>query len=227
MSLAALPLLKTSPLSSIYRRYSAETTVVAGWQIAAHFGNPGQETAQRQQGAVLVDWSHLGKWAISGPAAGQIVERWLPGAAAIAPLTSLGQSGLVGLRLSPQDYLLLSLPDHPLLATLRAVAQPLEVALTDQSGALGCFALAGPRRDEVLERSSAMDLRRDRTPSGTVLQTTLHTIGCTLYHQAEFDLILPPRSLAEALFEALIDVGGSVGLRPAGVVTLPIELLSG
>jgi heterotetrameric sarcosine oxidase gamma subunit len=170
---------------------------------------------------------HLGKWAISGPAAGQIAERWLPGAAAIAPLTSLGQSGLVGLRLSPQDYLLLSLSDHPLLATLRAAEQPPEAALVDQSGALGCFALAGPRRDEVLERSSAMDLRRDRTPPGTALQTTLHTIGCTLYRQAEFDLILPPRSLAEALFEALIDVGGSVGLRPAGIVTLPIELLSG
>lgn len=223
MSSAALPLLKTSPLSGIYRRYSAQTTIAAGWQIAAHFGNPAQEMAQRQQGAVLVDWSHLTKWAIAGPAAGQIVEQWLPGAAAIAPLTSLAQAGLVGLRLSPQDYLLLRVPDFSLATALVPTAA---AALTDQSGALGCFALAGPQRDSVLERSSAMDLRRDRTPPGTVLQTTLHTIRCTVYRHAEFDLILPPRSLAESLFEALIDVGGSVGLRPAGIVTLPIELLS-
>ena len=83
--------------------------------------------------------------------------------------------------------------------------------------------MGGPRRDEVLERSTAVDLRRDRIVAGSVIQSSIHTINMTLYRTNNFDIIVHPRNLSESLYDALIDVGIGVGLVPAGIETIPVS----
>lgn len=217
-------LLKTSPLFGLYRQFPVQTEIVSGWQIAQHFGNPQREKQQLRTGSVLVDWSHLGKLSVSGRGAAAAVEAVLLGAAGIKPLSSIATSERAALRLTLNDYLILCLPgqEDALLATLANFP----ATVINRSGALGCFALAGPRRDEVWERSTALDLRRDRFLPGAVAQTTLHTIRCTLWRRQALEIIVHPSSLSESLFQALIDVGMGVGLVPSGIVTLPVILLS-
>ena len=88
---------------------------------------------------------------------------------------------------------------------------------------MGCFALGGPRRDEVLERSTAVDLRRDRVHEGSVLQSSIHTVSCTIFRTANLDILIHPRTFSESLFDALMDVGIGVGLVPAGLAALPVS----
>ena len=95
--------------------------------------------------------------------------------------------------------------------------------LLDSSGSQGCLVLGGPRRNEVLERSTAVDLRRDRVTPGSVIQSSIHTINMTLYRTKNFEIIIHPRHLSESLYDALMDVGIGVGLVPAGIATVQVS----
>ncbi len=213
-------LTKHSPLQDIYPQYAAQTTLVEGWSIAAHFGQPQQEVQHGQAGALLADWSHISKVSISGVAAAAHMECHYLGAGAIAPLTAYHTPTAAILRLTANDYMVLS--DAGAEAHLLDSLTAPNLTVINQTGALGCFVLAGSQRDQVLERSTAMNLRRDTVLPGSVLQTTLHTMRCTLYRTPDWEMILHPRSLSVSLFEALIDVGIGVGLRPTGIAVLPV-----
>ena len=125
------------------------------------------------------------------------------------------------LRLTKNDYLILCQP--AMEKTLLEKLDTKITTVTDQTGANGCFVLGGPRRDEVLERSTAVDLRRDRITASTVIQSSIHTVNMTLYRTNNFDIIVHPRNLTESLYDALMDVGIGVGLVPAGIDTIPVS----
>lgn len=221
--MATQRLLKHSPLSGVYRNFPTQLIQIEEWQMAAHFGNPERERRQRDGGAVLADWSHIGKISLAGGAIANGIEG-LIGAAemgAIAPLSSRAEADQVLCRLTPNDVLLLCQAGQESVWLEAVKASPISVI--NQTGAMGCFALGGPRRDEVLERSTAMDLRRDRVGTGSVVQTTVHTIRCTIYRTETLDILVHPRSLSESLFTALMDVGMAVGLMPTGLEVLPVR----
>ncbi|GIT06932.1 MAG: hypothetical protein CM1200mP30_05620 [Pseudomonadota bacterium] len=79
--------------------------------------------------------------------------------------------------------------------------------VTDQSGSNGCLVLGGPRRDEVLERSTAVDLRRDRVVAGFSDSIIDSHNKYDSYRTKNFDIIVHPRNLTESLYDALMDVG--------------------
>ena len=58
-------MIKTSPLSGIYRNHSVKLTEVSGWQIAEHFGDEERDNKHLLHDCVLVDWSHIGKISLS------------------------------------------------------------------------------------------------------------------------------------------------------------------
>lgn len=222
-------LTKHSPLSGIYRAYSATLINQQGWQIAEHFGNLPAEKHSLQTGSVLADWSHIGKISLSGQQAAHAAEMLCAGASSISPLTSVSTADVAVLRLTANDYLLLCQVGRELsfLDQLDGDRTRNRITVINQTGAMGCLALAGQRRDEVLERSTAMDLRRDRLVDGSVIQTTIHTIRCTLYRTSQLDVIVHPRSLSESLFDALLDVGFGVGLVPTGLAIVPVTFQAG
>ena len=214
-------MIKTSPLSGIYRNHPVNTIEVSGWHIAGNFGDTEREQDNLKKGAVLVDWSHIGKISLSLGNASAASEKVLKGSSKIEPLNSMADSKMAVLRLTKNDYLILCQPDMG--KNVLEKIDPELTTVTDQSGSNGCLVLGGPRRDEVLERSTAVDLRRDRVVAGSVIQSSIHTINMTLYRTNNFDIIVHPRNLSESLYDALIDVGIGVGLVPAGIETIPVS----
>ena len=214
-------MIKTSPLSGIYRNHPVNIIEVSGWHIAGNFGDTEREQDNLKKSAVLVDWSHIGKISLSLVNASAAAEKVLKGASKIDPLNSMADSKMAVLRLTKNDYLILCQPDME--KNVLEKIDPELTTVTDQSGSNGCLVLGGPRRDEVLERSTAVDLRRDRVVAGSVIQSSIHTINMTLYRTNNFDIIVHPRNLSESLYDALIDVGIGVGLVPAGIETIPVS----
>ena len=214
-------MIKTSPLSGIYRNHPVNIIKVSGWHIAGNFGDTEREQDNLKKGAVLVDWSHIGKISLSLGNASAASEKVLKGSSKLEPLNSMSDSKMAVLRLTKNDYLILCQPDME--KNVLEKIDPEFTTVTDQSGSNGCLVLGGPRRDEVLERSTAVDLRRDRVVSGSVIQSSIHTINMTLYRTNNFDIIVHPRNLSESLYDALIDVGIGVGLVPAGIETIPVS----
>ncbi|GIT70202.1 MAG: hypothetical protein Ct9H300mP28_00160 [Pseudomonadota bacterium] len=214
-------MIKTSPLSGIYRNHPVNIIEVSGWHIAGNFGDTEREQDNLKKGAVLVDWSHIGKISLSLGNASAASEKVLKGSSKIEPLNSMADSKMAVLRLTKNDYLILCQPDME--KNVLEKIDPELTTVTDQSGSNGCLVLGGPRRDEVLERSTAVDLRRDRVVAGSVIQSSIHTINMTLYRTNNFDIIVHPRNLSESLYDALIDVGIGVGLVPAGIETIPVS----
>ena len=214
-------MIKTSPLSGIYRNHPVNTIEVSGWHIAGNFGDTEREKENLKKGAVLVDWSHIGKISISRGDAPSAAEKALKGSSKIEPLNSISDSKIAVLRLTNNDYLILCHPgvENNVLEKIDSKI----TTVTDLSGSNGCLVLGGPRRDEVLERSTAVDLRRDRVVAGSVIQSSIHTINMTLYRTNNFDIIVHPRNLTESLYDALMDVGIGVGLVPAGIETIPVS----
>lgn len=215
------PLLKTSPLEEAYRRNGAHFMEEQGWMMPSHCGNLDREKAHLQEGSLLVDWSHIDKITLRGDDAAQAASKLNTRAKSLKPLRSLATINQVILRLTSDEFLILCQPDKANKVLEKAQA-PQTMALL-HGGGLGCLVLTGARRDEVLERSSAMNLRRDLVPTGSVVQTTIHMVPCTIYRTQALDILLHTRDFSESLFEALMDVGHGVGLMLSGLEALPVS----
>ena len=218
-------MIKTSPLSGIYRNHPVKLTEVSGWNIAENFGNAERELTHLNQDSILVDWSHIGKISLSGGDASKAAEKLVSGASKIEPLQSSSNKDKVALRLTGNDYLILC--QSGMEADLLGKIDHNITTVIDSTGSQGCLVLGGPRRDEVLQRSTAMDLRRDRVVAGSVIQSSVHTVGMTLYRTKNFDIMVHPRNLSESLYDALMDVGIGVGLVPGGISTVPVSFEEG
>ncbi len=213
-------LVRQSPLAACHRAAGAQTIDCSGWQVTAHFGDPENEKQQLDATCVLVDWSHLGKLSLRGKAAEEVVLEALGGVGRLQPLESHVYDNQTLLKLADDEYFILHTPDTAVAERFDAT----RVSRVAQTGAYACLVLAGPRRDEVILRSCAANTRRDRFTPGSVMQTTVHGIGCIYYRSETLDLFLPVRDFAQSLYEAFLDVGRGVGLIRAGLSTLPVKL---
>jgi len=188
--------IKTSPLSGIYRNHPVTLTEVSGWEIAENFGNNERESKHLSQESILVDWSHIGKISLSRGDAAKAAEQVFPGASKLTPLQSASNKDMVVLRLTRNDYLILCQPGME--ADLIKKIDPKTTTVIDQTGS-----------------------------QGSVLQSSIHTVGMTLYRTKNFDIMVHPRNLSESLYDALMDVGIGVGLVPGGISTVPVSFEEG
>lgn len=217
--------IKRSPLTALCGARGAQFTQVDGWEVADHFGDPAAEQRALASGSVLVDWSHIGKLRIRGADAAERTARLWPGAADLRPLQTAGDENMAVLRLTHDEFLVLC--GAARVDELTSLLGDGTGAVTDSSGAFGALLLGGTRRGEVIERSAAMDLSARSVKPGSVVQTTLHTVPCTVYRSADWDLYLQTRDYTESLYAAFMDVGSGVGLTAAGIACVPTNLGAG
>lgn len=212
-------LLKRTPLSGVYRALGVSLTNVAGWELAEHFGDPDREKQALESACVLVDWSHAGKIHLRGREAVREAAKIVGGDGAPGLLEAHAGGGCVLLRLAEDEALLLCEPgqEEHVLSRLDET----RTAIVNRSGGYGALLLSGPRRGEVMERSCALDLRPDVVGEGRVFQTGVHFIPCTIYCAPGAYLLVQRRDFTQSLYEALLDVGRSVGLVPAGTGCVP------
>lgn len=212
-------LTKSSPLSGIYRMRNVDCENVAGWWIAKHFGDLFEEQKSLDEASVLVDWSHVGKISLRGGTAEGEAAKFLPEGKTLSTLQTASTNEVAVLKLTGDEFLILCQPGAERRQSLKI--NPSLTTLVNVTGALGCLVIAGPRRDEVWERSTAMNL--SSVGPGSVVQTSVHRAGSTIFRQSGRDIILHPRELSHSLFEALMDVGEGVGLRASGIETVPVS----
>ena len=98
-----------------------------------------------------------------------------------------------------------------------------DAATIDLSGGLGALYLGGARLEEVIERSSAMNLQAAVLPPGAVVQTTVHVIPCTVFRLVDGYLFLQGRDYTQSLCDAFMDIGKGVGLVAAGLDCVPVH----
>lgn len=215
-------LAKRSPLAPVFRSANARMHQVAGWEVALGLGEAESEKAALKEGSVLVDWSHIGKISVRGAGAVAQVSKIDGAASSVQPLTSVVYDGGVILRLTADEYLVLCEPGS--VPDWIAKMGEQDTATIDLSGGLGALFLGGARQEEVMERSSAMNLQAAVLRPGAVVQTTVHLIPCTIFRLVDGYLFLQGRDYTQSLFDALMDIGKGVGLVAAGLDCVPVHL---
>ena len=144
-----------------------------------------------------------------------------PSVSSVQPLSSVEYDGGVTLRLTADEYLILCEPGAAPDWIAKMGEQ--DTATIDLSGGLGALFLGGARQEEVMERSSALNLQAAVLPSGAVVQTTVHLIPCTVFRLVDGYFFLQGRDYTQSLFDALMDVGKGVGLVAAGLDCVPVH----
>ena len=213
-------LLKQTPLHDLLQTQRAIWETRDGWQVAARVLSPEREREGLASGSTLTDWSHVCVVTVRGRGASRCVNLMHEGADEQTILEWRAHAGLLVARLTSDEFLLVSERQRPLPSPRE------DCDAWSQGGGMACLDLAGPRRNEVWERSTFANLRDDLCGPGRVTQTTVHGIRCTILRGGQRDLLLCNRDLAISLYEALLDVGEGVGLVPAGLQTCPVALES-
>lgn len=213
---------KDSALSAYFRDCGAAMVENNTWSMVEYVSDRDKEFHSLKNDCVLADWSNIGKITLRGRGAKGEASKLHPGVEALKTFESISTDEIVIMRLVDDEYFIVTLPETE-LQFLKKLDNK-NCIIDDQTGSLACLALSGPKRDEVLERSTAMNLNRERVCVGQAIQTTIHTITCTLYRTQSTELIFSSRDFALSLAEAFLDVGKLLGLVTTGFSVLPISL---
>ncbi len=214
---------RESPLKNVYRQLQATFAEVDGWQMPIDCGQAEKERKQIDAGSVLADWSHISKVIVLGNGAEEAIAVLHADAPKLNIGSTIAQKESVILRLTSDEYLILSLPGEEESILLKT--QHPKVISYAVAGGFACMVLAGSERNKVWERSTAMDLITTKVGIGKVIQTSVHAVHCTIYRMAGSDLIICKRDQAHFLMEALMDVGHLVGLMPTGMNVVTVSFV--
>jgi aminomethyltransferase len=220
---------RTAPLvrAQTWRRW-------AGYQMASAYEPlPDHEYASIRNAAALIDVSPLHKYHINGRDAARLLDRMVTRDVAKAQVGQVlytpwcdAQGKVIDdgtiSRLGEQSFRLTSA--EPNLRWLSMNAVGMSVTIEDMSERLAALALQGPLSRAILEQLSPGDV-------GTLkyfrfLHTTIRDVPVTISRTGYtgdlgYELWVEAER-AVTLWDALIDVGSSYGITPAGVWALDI-----
>jgi len=220
---------RTAPLvrAQTWRRW-------AGHQVASAYDpHPDREYAAIRNAAALLDVSPLYKYRISGPDATRLLDRMVTrdvtkcavGQVLYTPWCDAQgkviDDGTIS-RLDEETFRLTSA--EPNMRWLTMNAQGLSVTIEDVSKSIGALALQGPLSRAILEQLSPADL--GVLKYFRLVHTTLRDIPVTISRTGYTgDLgyeIWVPAPKGPAVWDALMDIGQSYGIVPAGIWALDI-----
>jgi aminomethyltransferase len=223
-----------SPLHDRHVALGAKLADFGGWEMPIEYGASGggvlKEHAAVREAVGVFDVSHLGKARVRGDGAADFVNRSLsndlgriqPGKAQYTLCCDDPTGGVVDDLIA---YLFAA--DHVFLVPNAAnagevvrrltAAAPAGVTVSDEHHDFGVLAVQGPRSAELLDR---LGLPADHEyMSYTVSrwagdELVVCRTGYTGEHGYE---LLPPAGQAAGLWEALLDAGADLGVRPCGL----------
>jgi aminomethyltransferase len=224
--------LLTSPLHDRHVALGAKLADFSGWSMPIEYAGGGvlAEHAAVREGVGLFDVSHLGTGTVRGPGAADFVNRCLtndlgrigPGQAQYT-LCCDADGGVVDDLIvylhGPEDVLLVPNAANAaeVLGRLDAAA-PADVTVTDRHREVAVLAVQGPRSLQVLEllgMPGELSYMSFVTGSGrTGTEVTVCRTGYTGEHGYE---LLVGAEQAGELWDALLDAGQDLGIRPCGL----------
>jgi sarcosine oxidase subunit alpha len=227
---------KRSAIHSRHRALGAHVMWAGDWRRAYHYGDPQQEALAVHQAAGVIDVSTLGKLLLRGPQAGEFLDMMYPnrfsnlaaGRVRYGVMTSdagrITDDGTI-CRLDEQSFYVTTTSSGA-----GAVEQwfswwladwRMDVHLTDLTQALCAVNLAGPRAREILtglteldcdaEQFKYLDGRRGLVAGVPCLILRIGFVGELGYE------IHCPAAHGEHLWDALLEAGADVGIRPFGL----------
>jgi sarcosine oxidase subunit alpha len=227
---------KRSAIHSRHRALGASITWAGDWRRAYHYGDPEAEALGVHEAAGLIDVSTLGKLLVRGPRAGEFLDMMYPNRISnLAPgrvrygvLTS--DAGRI-----TDDGTICRLDDESFYVTTTssgagAVEQwfswwladwRMDVHLTDLTQALCAVNLAGPRARDVLLRVSELACAPEQFPYLDSRRGLVAGVPCLIMRigfvgELGYEIHCPSAH-GEHLWDALLEAGADVGLRPFGL----------
>ncbi len=233
---------RQSPLHDEHVALGAALTDFAGWQMPLRYGSDVAEHTAVRTAAGLFDLSHMGELWVTGPGAGDALDRALVGnltalAVGRARYTMICApdggvlDDLVVYRLSDDEsgarYLVVANASN--VAVVRdALAERFagrdDVTLTDRSLQTALIAVQGPRAQEIV-----VGLVDDPTPAEAVRSLKYYAsvparvvgidalVARTGYTGEDGFELFVPADAASALWRAVLAAGAPLGLVPAGL----------
>lgn len=223
---------RQSPLHAEHLAAGGRLVDFHGWLLPVQYQGLVKEHHAVRTAAGLFDVSHMGEISVRGPGARDALDRLLTNS--VRRLVD-GQAQY-NLMLRPDggivdDLVVYRLAEDDWLLVVNAANRPKDLAwvqeqvgdsaeVEDRSDAVAQLALQGPRAQEILSKLTALDLPSIgfyRFARGTVAGAPDVLVSRTGYTGEDgFELYLAPEH-APALWRALLEVGGPLGLTPAGL----------
>jgi aminomethyltransferase len=204
----------------------------AGYSMPVQYptGIKAEHVAVRQA-AGLFDVSHMGEFIVRGPEALNLIQRI---SVNDASSIEVGQAQYSAMCLETgcviDDLIIYRFPDRFMLvvnaanlakdwAWVSKHATDFDVEITDVSDETALLALQGPRAREILRPLASLnvdEVKYYRFAEGSVAGVSSVISGTGYTGEDGFELYIPAKRAPE-LWAALLDVGGEVGLIPAGL----------
>ncbi len=223
--------LKRTPLYETQRRLGARMVEFGGYELPVRYSSILQEHTAVREAAGLFDISHMGKIELEGPAAIATAEHLFSRAVASLPpgrirygLLCNEAGGVVDdvtCYRTAEDAIFWCVNASNVEKDHRWILEhsPIEAGVHNASQETGILALQGPASGEVLSKTSSAKvatLRRFQFEQMEVASCP-SIVSRTGYTGADgFEIYLANGDLVR-VFEALLEAGAPLGLRPAGL----------
>ena len=222
---------RRTPLYDRHVAAGAKLVEFAGWELPVRYGSEIEEHRAVRAAAGLFDVSHMGEFRLSGPGAGDFLQRMTPNNVARLKPGRAHYSGLLTAEATYVDDLLvyhLDQGEYLLVVNaanlegdlewLRSHPHP-DCQIEDHSDRYALLALQGPRAIEILQRHTEADLEAIgyyHFEVGAVAGESCLLSRTGYTGEAGFELYLAPEA-APKVWDQLLESGAGAGLRPAGL----------
>ena len=232
------PTLRTTPLHDRHLALGAKMAPFGGFEMPIQYTGILDEHRAVREAAGLFDVSHMGEFRLRGPQALDLAQRLVTndvskltdGRALYAVLchqTGGAVDDLLVYRLAEDDVMLVvnasNIAKDWAHVTAVADAAGLDVELADESDQTALLALQGPRAFQVFEAATGIDAsdipyyQFRAADAGAVFGAERALLSHTGYTgERGLELYLSPDAAGRA-WDALLDAGADLGLRPAGL----------
>jgi sarcosine oxidase subunit alpha len=227
---------KRSAIHARHRDLGGNIMWAGDWRRAYDYGNPRAEALAVHEAAGLIDVSTLGKLIVSGPEAGELLDRLYPNR-----FSNLKPGRIrYGVMASDagrimDDGTVCRLDDNSFYVTTTSSGAgavydwfswwladwQLRVHLTDVTQGLGAVNLAGPRAREIMARVTDLDCATEAFTYLDGKRAEVAGVPCLILRigfvgEVGYEIHFPSAQ-GEHLWDALMGAGREYGLRPFGL----------
>jgi aminomethyltransferase len=203
---------RRTALDALHRALGATMTDFAGWDMPLRYGSERDEHIAVRTRAGLFDLSHMGEITVAGPQAGELLDYALVGElSALAP----GRARYTMICNADGGIL-----DDLIVDALTERSAGFDAAVRDDRDHYALIAVQGPRSPAILASLTDADLTGLPYYAGLPgkVAGAPALIARTGYTGEDgFELFVAPGD-AEPLWQALLEAGGGIGAKDAGLV---------
>ncbi len=219
-----------------YRREGLEATEEYGFERQSWFETVGEECRDLRSGVGIIDISNFARYRIKGAGAAgwlnRVVANNVPkgvGRSCLTPMLSL-RGGIAGdftiTKLDEEEFLMIGsgMAERYHQRFFQMVDRPGTVEFLSLTNSWCGFNVAGPKSRELLQRLTNADLSNEAFPFMRSQQITIAGIDAVALRVSfsgdlGWELHFPEEHQL-AIYDALLDTGKDLGIRPVGVRAL-------